>query len=321
MERAETPASQPGSESAAVLEAMRGIVAGAPDALELSLTALMANGQILIEDVPGVGKTTLARTLARCIGASFKRIQFTSDMLPADIVGVSVWNREQNDFEFKPGPIFAGVVLADEINRTTPRTQSALLEAMSEHQVTVDGVTHELPAPFLVIATQNPLEHFGTYPLPESQMDRFLVRITLGYPGREAETDLLVGEDRQKLLDKLQPVVTPEAILRLQQQAEQVTLTEPIVKYILDLVEATRQSEFLELGVSPRGAILMHRAARAYALLQGRDHVLPDDVQALAGPVFAHRVLLRGVRDTLRAVRDDAERVIGEIVGGVEVPV
>ena len=321
MERAQIPASETRSATAAMLEAMRGIVAGAPQALELSLTALIAAGHILIEDVPGVGKTTLARALAKSIGTSFKRIQFTSDMLPADIVGVSVWNREKNDFEFKPGPIFAGVVLADEINRTTPRTQSALLEAMSEHQVTVDGVTHALPQPFLVIATQNPLEHFGTYPLPESQMDRFLVRITLGYPDREAEAGLLTGADRQQLLEALQPAITPEAVLALQHQAEQITLAEPIVQYILDLVQATRSSEFLDLGVSPRGAILMHRAAKAFALLQGRNHVVPDDVQALAGPVFAHRVLLRGVRDTLRAVREDAERTIAEIVEQVEVPV
>ena len=277
-----------------LLEAANQIILGKEHELRLALACLIARGHLLIEDVPGVGKTTLAHVLARLMGLQFQRIQFTSDLLPADILGVSIFDRATSAFRFHPGPVFAQLILADEINRATPKTQSALLEAMEERQVTADGETFALPEPFFVIATQNPAHQIGTFPLPESQLDRFLLRIRLGYPDRAAERALLMGEDRRELLERQPAVASPAALLELQRAAQRVHVSEALVDYVQALLGTTRNSPELVNGLSPRAGLGLIAAARAWALLDGRDHVLPDDIQTLFPHVAAHRLHLAG---------------------------
>ena len=297
---------------------------GKPEVVRLAVVGLVARGHLLIEDVPGVGKTTLAAALARSIGAGFQRIQFTSDMLPSDILGVSIYQPDRSEFIFKPGPLFTNIVLADEINRTTPKTQSSLLEAMNEAQVSLDHSTYPLPRPFMVLATQNPLEYEGTHPLPESQLDRFLLRIRIGYPESRDEKAILRGESTPPL-EGLTPVVSVDDVLWLQDEAERVRAEESVLDYLMALVSATRHSPFLSLGVSPRGSLALLRAAKAHALADGRDYLVPDDVKRLAVPALAHRVLVRtraGGTDAGRtdSAANDAETVIGAIVREVPVP-
>jgi MoxR-like ATPase len=280
----------PQSPLARVFEAANRIVLGKEAQIRLALACVLARGHLLIEDLPGVGKTMLAQVLARTLGLVFHRIQFTSDMLPADIVGVSVYERESASFKFLPGPIFAQVILADEINRATPKTQSALLEAMEEHQVTVEGETRRLPEPFFVIATQNPAEQVGTFPLPESQLDRFLMRIELGYPGREAERALLAGADRRDLLAALEPCMTPAELIELQGDVRHVHVAPALLDYVQALVDHTRRSPQFQTGLSPRAALGLVHSARAWALIDGRDKVIPEDVQAVLPGVAAHRL-------------------------------
>jgi len=296
------------------------VIKGKSHAVELTVLALLARGHLLIEDVPGVGKTTLAQSLAQSLGCSFKRIQFTSDLLPSDIVGVSIYNPQKQDFEFKPGPLFAHIVLADEINRTTPKTQSSLLEAMNDAQVSVDNRTHRLPQPFMVIATQNPWEYHGTFPLPESQLDRFLMRIRIGYPNLLDEKTIL---ERQQLLhpaDELEPVLSEQEIVDLQEKAEKVRVEDSLMEYLLAIVSATRRSEYLALGVSTRGAIALHKAAKALALVRQRDYCLPDDIKELAPLVFSHRVRLEAKQGIHDHRSEEVERVIQDIVESVPVP-
>ncbi len=266
------------------------IILGKEPQIRLALACLLARGHLLIEDLPGVGKTTLAHLLARLLGLQFQRIQFTSDMLPADIIGVSVFDRNSGGFTFHPGPIFAQLVLADEVNRATPKAQSALLEAMEERQVTTDGITHVLPAPFFVIATQNPAHQIGTFPLPESQLDRFLMRIELGYPDRAAERELLRGADRRSMIENLAPAMTPQQLDECQRQATQVHLSDALIDYAQALVAYTRTCADYQHGLSPRAALALLAAARAWALLEGREHVLPEDVQAILPAVAPHRL-------------------------------
>ncbi|HEY2316197.1 MAG TPA: MoxR family ATPase [Streptosporangiaceae bacterium] len=274
-----------------VSSAVQTVISGKPGAVRLALTVLLAEGHILIEDVPGVGKTQLAKALARSIDCSVRRVQFTPDLLPSDITGVSAYNQELREFEFKPGPIFANIVLGDEINRASPKTQSALLESMEERQVTVDGSTYQLDRPFMVIATQNPVEMEGTYPLPEAQRDRFMARISIGYPDRASELSMLDSHGSSSPLDELRPVAHASDIRALVVAVRDVHVSPAIRNYIIDLVNATRTSAELRLGASPRAALHLLRASRAFAALDGRDFVLPDDVQALAVPVLAHRLL------------------------------
>ncbi|MGH7319584.1 MAG: AAA family ATPase [Candidatus Rokuibacteriota bacterium] len=266
---------------------------GKPEVVRLAVVGLLARGHLLIEDVPGVGKTTLAAALARSIGAGFQRIQFTSDMLPSDVLGVSVYQPDRGEFVFKPGPLFTNIVLADEINRTTPKTQSSLLEAMNEAQVSLDHSTYPLPRPFMVLATQNPRDHEGTYALPESQLDRFLLRIRIGYPGATDEKVILRGA-ATPALEALPPVLTVAEVLSLQDEAERVRVDDSVLDYVMALVTATRASHLLTLGVSPRGSLFLLRAARGRALADGRDYVVPDDVKSLAVAALAHRVLVKG---------------------------
>ncbi len=266
------------------------VILGKDDQIKLALTCLLARGHCLIEDQPGVGKTTLAHTMAQVMGLDFHRIQFTSDLLPADVLGVSIFNRDQTQFEFHPGPIFSHFILADEINRATPKTQSALLEAMEEHQVTVEGETRELPDPFFVIATQNPVHQIGTYPLPESQLDRFLMRIDLGYPDRAAERQLLEGDDRRSIIKSLKPVLNRELLLLTQQLVASLHASPAILDYIQSILEFTRQSSAFEFGLSPRGGLAILNAAKAYALIDGQKHVLPEHVQTILPAVVNHRL-------------------------------
>jgi MoxR-like ATPase len=304
----------------AVEAAVARVIRGKPDAIRLALTSLLARGHLLIEDIPGVGKTSLARALAASVGGSFRRIQFTSDLLPSDIVGVSIFRADQHVFEFRRGPIFANVVLADEINRTTPRTQSALLEAMSEGQVSIDDQTHPIGQPFLVIATQNPTEHFGTYPLPESQMDRFLLRIRIGYPARGEESQILRERGGADPVAALEPVIDHRTLLALQDAVEDVAVSDPLVDYAMNVVEATRAAPSLAVGVSTRGALNWYRAAQAHALASGRQYCVPDDFKSLAAPALAHRVVLSAPTDSLGRARDEAERLIAELLARVAVP-
>jgi MoxR-like ATPase len=292
------------------------VVRGKPEVIRLAVIALLAEGHLLVEDVPGVGKTTLAQTLSRSLGLAFQRIQFTSDLLPSDIIGVSIYRQQEQQFEFVPGPLFANVVLADEINRATPKTQSALLEAMSERRVSVDRKRYSLPRPFVVLATQNPLEHHGTYPLPESQLDRFLMSLQVGYPPRADERQLLLSGGVEGTLAALQPVLTQEELLSLQSQVRAVQVAEKLADYMLALAEATRQPGEYLLGVSPRGVQGLYRAVQALALCEGREFCVPDDVQRLAAPVLAHRVVLRRGVGGL----DEARRAIEKTVAQTPVP-
>ncbi len=292
---------------------------GKRDLIELSLAALAAKGHLLLEDVPGVGKTTLAQALARSLDLTFARVQFTSDLLPGDITGVSVFDQRTSAFVFKPGPLFANLVLADEINRTTPRTQSCLLEAMAEGQVSIDGSPRPLPEPFLVLATQNPHEHAGTYPLPESQLDRFLLRLSVGYPTPEVERDLLLGGGTHDLLAALRPVASAADIQRLQASVPRVRVAEEIAAYVLAIVAETRRSRLFTLGASPRGALALLRVAQARALLRGRSYVEPDDVKELCVPCLAHRVTMAG-RSADEGDRAGAERAIRDLVEQIPAP-
>jgi MoxR-like ATPase len=270
---------------------VNGLVLGKPQEVRLAFVALLSGGHLLIEDLPGLGKTTLAHAMAATLGLGFQRVQFTSDLLPADILGVSVFDAQTRRFEFHPGPVFAHVLLADEINRAPPRTQSALLEAMAEHQVTVDGNTHALPNPFFVIATQNPVDLAGTYPLPDSQLDRFLLRLTLGYPAEDAERTLLAGTDRRTLIARAQPLLASGDVLALRDAAEMVHASDALVAYVQALLARSRRHAGVRVGLSPRAGLALLRSARAYAFLLGRSHVLPEDVQALFGPVASHRLV------------------------------
>lgn len=295
---------------------------GKREVVRLALAALLARGHILFEDVPGVGKTTLAHALAKALGLTFRRIQFTSDLLPSDVLGVSVYNPRTAEFETRTGPIFTNVVLADEINRAPPRTQSGLLEAMQEGRVTIDDKTHDLPKPFLVMATQNPLEHHGTYPLPESQLDRFLMRITIGYPGREAERRILTeSASLEPVMDRLRAVLSHEQVIQLQSRVEEVEVDEAIVDYLMTVVERTRTSTHLRIGVSPRGAIALFRASRAFALTHGRTYLVPDDVRDLVIPCLAHRIMPTGATGGTLDAHEDAARVLDDILEEVEAPV
>jgi MoxR-like ATPase len=294
------------------------IIVGKREVIELALVALLCEGHILIEDVPGIGKTTLAKAIARSLGCAFQRIQFTPDLLPSDVTGISFFNQKKQEFEFRPGPILAQIVLADEINRATPRTQSALLEAMQERQVTIDGVTHSLPKPFLVLATQNPIELEGTFPLPEAQIDRFLLRIKLGYPSEEEENQILLRFEGHDPLPELQPVMAAEELIELQHAREQVRIEESVRRYIVQVARATRQHDSVQLGVSPRGTLALYKAAQALAALRGRDYVLPDDVKQLVGPVLTHRII---VNPQTRLRGRTPEEVIQETISAIPVPV
>jgi MoxR-like ATPase len=297
------------------------VIKGKAHVIEMTVVALLARGHLLLEDVPGVGKTTLAHSLARSLDCSFKRIQFTSDLLPSDIVGVSIFNRQKQAFEFMPGPIFANIVLADEINRTTPKTQSSLLEAMSEAQISVDNQTHVLRQPFMVIATQNPAEYHGTSPLPESQLDRFLMRLRLGYPSPEEEKKVLDRCQSLHPAEDLQPMLTAEDVLDLQAQVDEVLMEESLMEYLLSIVQATRQSALLSLGVSTRGALALSRTAKALALVRGRTYCLPDDIKELAPIVLSHRVMVARTQGIRQRSFEEAERVIKDLVESVPVPV
>jgi MoxR-like ATPase len=293
------------------------IIKGKKETIDLAIVALLAEGHLLIEDVPGVGKTTLGHALARSLDCDFHRIQFTSDLLPSDVLGVSVYSPKLNEFEFKPGPIFANIVLADEINRTTPKTQSALLEAMNEGQVTIENVTYSLPRPFMVLATQNPIEHHGTYPLPESQLDRFLMRIEVGYPDPAAEKAILKRFSKTDRQQSVEPVLSPSEVLFLQDESRKIHVEESLVDYIIDIVNHTRQHAEIELGVSPRGTAALFRATQSLAMLEGRSYVTPDDVKKLVHPVFEHRLAM--MRSGTRTHRD-GKTVLQEIVGNTVVP-
>lgn len=300
-----------------IVDHVETVFLGKRDLIELTLAALLANGHVLLEDVPGVGKTTLALALARTLGVEFRRVQFTSDLLPADILGVSVLVPGTSDFTFRPGPVFSNVVLADEINRTTPRTQSALLEAMSERRVSVDDQTHNLPDPFLVIATQNPLEHHGTYPLPESQLDRFLMRLSVGYPVRDVEVGLLTNRRADAPVDKLERLTTPKAFVGLQKKVESVHLSKDVAGYIMDVVGATRRDSRVRMGVSTRGVLALGQACRAWAFMRGRDFVVPDDARRLIVPCLSHRLRLTG---TMADDRGTAEATMEDIASKIAVP-
>jgi len=300
--------------------AIETVVRGKPESVKLALVCLLAEGHLLIEDVPGVGKTTLAHSLARVFDCTFRRIQFTSDLLPSDILGVSVFNQAMQTFDFRKGPIFANVVLADEINRTTPKTQSALLEAMSEGKVSVDNKTYSLPQPFMVVATQNPIEHHGTYPLPESQLDRFLLRIKMGYPEAEAEKEILRRQNHLPAIERLQPVLKSDDILEAQAAVSEVRMHESLLDYIMAIVEATRRSEFLLIGTSPRGSLALHRAAQALAYYEGRDYCIPDDIKRLVLPVLAHRVIVSAKYSSPHKRSEEAESILAEILRNIEVP-
>jgi MoxR-like ATPase len=306
---------------AAELEnSLRRVIRGKDDVLRLALVSIFAKGHLLIEGVPGVGKTTLGQALARAIDCSFQRVQFTSDMLPSDVLGISIYSAIEQKFEFKRGPVFANVLLADEINRTTPKTQSALLEAMNEGQVTVDAHSYPLPQPFLVIATQNPIEHHGTYPLPESQLDRFLMRVRMGYPEGNAEREILRDEAGTAQLAHLRPVLSAAEVVEIQQAVTRVHVDDSLITYALNIVRKTRESENLSLGVSPRGSQMFYRAAQAMAFLDGRDYCTPEDFKPLAVAVFAHRVVVSSLYASTLRKSEQSDQVLREIVDSVPVP-
>lgn len=300
-----------------ILQNLERVIIGKRQVLELTLIGLLSQGHILIEDVPGVGKTMLARSLAKSLGCSFNRLQFTPDMLPSDITGVSIFNQVSRNFEYRPGPIMAQIVLADEINRATPKTQSALLEAMEERQVTVDGVTHPLPTPFLVMATQNPIEYEGTFPLPEAQLDRFLLRIRLGYPSLEDEIKILGEQQYQHPIQTLEPVLSQEELLQMQETVKSVFVSPAVKRYIVELSRATRENDDVYLGASPRGSLGLARASQVRAAMQGRDYVLPDDVKALAESILAHRIV---INPAARLKNLTSSQIVNEIVLALPVP-
>ncbi|MFN2532632.1 MAG: AAA family ATPase [Pyrinomonadaceae bacterium] len=319
------PASQAARANAVELvdrlqSAVETVIRGKPEAVRLAIVTLIAGGHLLVEDVPGVGKTTLAHALALALDCSFQRIQFTSDLLPSDVIGLSVYNQHSGVFEWKPGPVFANVVLADEINRTTPKTQSALLEAMAERHVTVEGVTHHLPVPFMVLATQNPIEHHGTYPLPESQLDRFMLRLRIGYPEPSDEERILRDREYNDPLEDLGPVMTGQDVLELQRQVANVSVDDALVQYLMRIVVATRNSEMLDLGVSPRASLALFRAAQAVALAEDRSYCIPDDIKRLVVPVFAHRIVVSSRYSSSLRRSEEAEAVLNEILKTVSVP-
>jgi len=300
------------------------VIRGKSEAVHLAIVSLLSGGHLLVEDVPGVGKTTLAQSIARCLDCSFQRIQFTSDLLPSDIVGVSVFNQHTSEFEFKPGPIFANIILADEINRTTPKTQSSLLEAMAEGRATVENQTYDLPRPFLVLATQNPIEHHGTYPLPESQLDRFLMRVRMGYPSISEEKEILrqhAASTRHHPLEEITPVMNADDVLDLQEEIRNVTVKDALIDYLMEIVAATRSAEMLELGVSPRGSLALYRAAQAMAFTEDRAYCIADDIKRLIIPVFAHRVSVNARYASRPRGNDAAELALTEIIKSVRVPI
>jgi len=303
-----------------ILANVRSVFIGEPEVGRLVLTCLIARGHLLIEDVPGIGKTLLGIALARSIESSFRRIQFTNDLLPSDIIGASIYNMKDATWSFKTGPLFANIVLADEINRATPKTQSALLEAMNDRQVSVDGTTYRLPDPFMIIATQNPIEYHGTFPLPEAQLDRFLLRLRIGYPGFEAEKEIIRGRDLYERAGKLDPVVAVEDVRGLQAAAEDVRVDESLLGYIIRLAEQSRRTGGIKLGVSPRGALLLRRAAQAYALTDGRAYVVPDDIKAVALPVLGHRIVIESPSYGLTRIQESDAAVL-DVLRSVPVPV
>ena len=310
-----------GSRALALEGSLRSIIRGNDQVIRLALVSVLARGHLLIEGVPGVGKTTLAHALARALDCTFQRVQFTSDMLPTDVLGITVYSAMEQQFEFKPGPVFTNILLADEINRTTPKTQSALLEAMNEGQVTVDGHSHQLPEPFLVIATQNPVEHHGTYPLPESQLDRFLLRIQMGYPQLADEKEILRSEAGAARLEDVHAVADGPDVLAMQEEATRVKVDDSLVDYALEIVRRTRESASLSLGVSPRGSLMLYRAVQAMAYLDGRMFATPEDFKSLAVPVFSHRVVVNGRHSSTLKKSEQAEEVIRDILQTVPVPV
>ena len=317
-----TPEPQPPAELAQLVETLRanvaGVFLGKPEVIRFAIIALLADGHLLLEDVPGVGKTLLAKALAKSLECKFSRIQFTPDLLPGDLLGTNILNQRESKFEFAPGPIFSQVIVADEINRATPRTQSALLEAMSERQVTIDGTTRPLGPPFLVLATQNPYEFEGTYPLPESQLDRFMMRVKIGYPNRTAERAILTQHRRGEPVDQLNPVLRPADIVALQMVVRNVKVEPPVADYILDLIESTRVHPDVSLGASTRAALAYYRASQALAMLSGRQYATPDDVKSLAIPVLAHRIMTKAWD---QGGRNDTVAVVNEIVSKTKVPV
>lgn len=313
----ETASTRIADKARLIADAIETVVIGKREIVELALTAILVEGHVLIEDIPGVGKTTLAKSLAKTLGCVFKRIQFTPDLLPADITGTGVFNQKDSQFEFREGPVFANVVLADEINRATPKTQSSLLECMEEGQITSDGITYQLPHPFFVIATQNHIEAHGTYPLPEAQMDRFLMRISIGYPERDEEVRILSRPSQGSPVDRMESVITRDELLALQAEVANVYIDPSLREYVVDIVAATRKHPMTQFGASPRGSLFLLHAAQAYAGLKGRTYVLPDDVKRLAKPVLAHRIILR---PEARAKGTTAETMIGEILSQIPVP-
>jgi len=305
----------------AIEQSLRSIIRGNDEIVRMALVCVLARGHLLIEGVPGVGKTTLAHALARALDCGFQRIQFTSDMLPSDLLGISVYSAVEQQFEFKPGPVFTNVLLADEINRTTPKTQSALLEAMNEGQVTMDGHSHPLPQPFLVLATQNPVEHHGTYPLPESQLDRFLLRVRMGYPQASNEREILRSEAGAARLEDVRPVASGADVIAMQEEVIKVKVDDSLIDYALQIVKRTRESETLALGVSPRGSLALYRAAQAMAYLDGRKFATPTDFKTLAVPVFSHRLVVNARYTSTLKKSEQAENILHDIIETVAVPV
>lgn len=301
--------------------AIERVIRGKSETVKYALVTLFAKGHLLIEDVPGIGKTTLSNALARALDLSIQRIQFTSDLLPSDVIGLSIFNQQNGDFEWKAGPIFSNVVLADEINRATPKTQSALLEAMAEEQVTVEGISRRLPLPFMVIATQNPSEHHGTYPLPESQLDRFMLRLHMGYPNIEDERRILLDRAEINPLEYVEPVLSQGDILELQQLVTKVRFDESLLDYLLQIVDATRKSDSLELGISPRGSLALFRSAQALGLIEGRDYCIADDIKRLVMPCFGHRVIVNSRSSALKNRTREAEEILNDILQKTHVPI
>ena len=310
-----------GEKIARLQKTIERVIKGKSETVKLALVALLAKGHLLIEDVPGIGKTTLANAVSRALALTFQRVQFTSDLLPSDVIGLSIFNQQTGAFEWKAGPIFANIVLADEINRATPKTQSALLEAMAEEQVTVEGVSRPLPNPFMVIATQNPAEHHGTYPLPESQLDRFMLRLHVGYPNKADERNILRDRERQNPLEFVRAVMNEADILELQRLVSEVRVDDALVDYLLSIVEQTRQNEVVELGISPRGTLALFRSAQALALIEGRDFCIADDIKRLVLPAFAHRLIVNSRSTNLKHKTRESEQILQDILQKTAVPI